>query len=216
MKPSEPQRFPEGVEPVSRQWGYDRGLPIDRYYIEGFLARNARDIRGHVLEVGDDSYTRRFGGDAVTVCDVLNVAPGGPATTIVADLSNAEHIPSNRFHCIILTQTLQLIYDVPAALRTLHRILQPGGVLLATFPGITRISHQEWAGSWYWGFTSFSARRLFEEAFLATGVNVENHGNVLAASAFLYGFAVEDMKQEDLNRHDPDYQVSITVRAVKP
>ncbi len=45
-----------------REFGYDRGLPIDRYYIERFLANNASDIRGHVMEIADNIYMRRFGG----------------------------------------------------------------------------------------------------------------------------------------------------------
>ena len=49
------------VTPISTKWGFDRGLPIDRHYIENFLAVNADDIRGGVLEIGDNSYTRRFG-----------------------------------------------------------------------------------------------------------------------------------------------------------
>jgi ubiquinone/menaquinone biosynthesis C-methylase UbiE len=135
--------------------------------------------------------------------------------TIIADLTQADHIPSETFDCIILTQTLQLIYDVRAALKTLHRILKPGGVLLATFPGITQISHSEWVDSWFWRFTSSSARQLFKEFFSATHIQVESYGNVLTASAFLYGLAVEELHQEELDYRDPDYEVSITVRAVK-
>ena len=207
--------LPRSVTPVSREWGYDRGRPVDRYYIEEFLARRSSDVRGLVLEVGDPCYTRRFGGDRVEAVDVLDVAGGNPAATIVADLSDADQIPSDRFDCIIFTQTLHLIYDVPAAIRTLRRILKPGGVLLATVPSITRISHHEWGGSWYWGFSSNSARRLFGDAFPADDLAIESFGNVLAASAFLYGFAEEDLRRPELDFRDPEYEVIITVRAVK-
>jgi SAM-dependent methyltransferase len=203
------------VTPVSRDWGFDRGLPVDRYYIEDFLIRHSQDVRGRVLEIEDDSYTRRFGGDRVTVSDVLHVEEGNPRATVVGDLTCADHIPPDTFDCIILTQTLHLIYDTRAALRTLHRILKPGGVLLATFPGITRISHDEWAGSWFWGFTTASSRRLFEEVFPAPDVKVEARGNVLAAISFLHGLAAEEMSEEELNYSDPDYEVLITVRAAK-
>jgi hypothetical protein len=47
--------------PVSRWFGFDRGLPVDRRYIEGFLRRYSSDIRARVLEVGDSAYTLRFG-----------------------------------------------------------------------------------------------------------------------------------------------------------
>lgn len=203
------------VEPISRTWGYDRGRPVDRYYIENFLAEHANDIHGRTLEVGDDSYTRQFGGDRVATRDVLHVTEGNAGATIVADLASADHIPSNAFDCIILTQTLHLIYDTRAALRTLHRILKPGGVLLATFPGISQIDRYEWGESWYWGFTTRSARRLFDEVFPAENSEIRAHGNVLAAISFLHGLAEEELSREELDYRDPDYELLITVRAMK-
>jgi SAM-dependent methyltransferase len=204
------------VTPLSVVFGYDRGQPVDRYYIENFLARHAENIRGRVLEIGDDTYTRRFGGNRVTACDMLHVTEGNPQATIVGDLAHAHHIPSDAFDCIILTQTLQLIYEVHLAVQTLHRILKPGGVLLATFPGISRISQDEWGDRWFWSFTSQSARRLFEERFPAPYIAVEAYGNVLAAAAFLYGLAAEELRQEELEYHDRYYEVLITLRALKP
>jgi glycosyltransferase involved in cell wall biosynthesis/SAM-dependent methyltransferase len=203
------------LTPISRAFGFDRGLPIDRYYIERFLSAHAGDIQGDVLEIGDDAYSRRFGGDQVTKSDVLHVSEGNPRATIVGDLTCAEHVPSDSFDCVILTQTLHLIYDVRAALKTLYRILKPGGVLLATFPGISQISNDRWRESWYWAFTHVSARRLFEETFPKAKVRVEVSGNVLAAIAFLHGLAAEELRQEELDYRDSHYEVCITVRAVK-
>jgi SAM-dependent methyltransferase len=204
------------LTPFSREFGYDRGLPIDRYYIESFLAHHADDITGRVLEIGDDSYTRRFGGERVSIRDVLHVTEGNPAATIVADLAHADHIPSNSFDCIILTQTLHLVYDVNAALRTLQRILKPGGVLLTTFPGISQISIDEWSDCWYWAFTLHSAHRMFEEVFPPQNLEIHSFGNVLAATAFLQGLAVDELDRKELDHNDPHYQALITVRAIKP
>lgn len=204
------------VKPISRAFGYDRGLPIDRYYIENFLAHYANDIQGRVLEIGDNSYTRRFGGDRVTKSDVLHIMEGNPEATIVADLTCADNIPSDSFDCFILTQTLHLIYDVRTALKTLYRILKPGGVVLATFPGISQLAHDQWGDYWYWSFTTRSGRQLFEEVFPAANVKVETYGNVLAAISFLQGLAVEELRSEELEYRDPNYEVLITVRAVKP
>jgi glycosyltransferase involved in cell wall biosynthesis len=203
------------LTPISRVFGFDRGTPIDRYYIENFLARNANDIRGRVLEVGDDTYNRKFGGDRVTKKDVLHVSAQNPRATIVADLATGDHIPSDSFDCIVLTQTLHLIYDVRGALSTLHRILKPGGILLVTVPGISQIDHYDWGETWYWSFTTRSARRLFEEVFPADRLEVQTHGNVLAATAFLHGISVEELCHDELDYDDPDYQVTIAVRAMK-
>jgi len=204
------------LTPISREFGYDRGQPIDRYYIEKFLSGRASDIGGHVLEIGDDTYTRRFGGHRVVRSDVLDVQ-AHPGATIVADLTRADHLPSDTFDCVILTQTLQFIYDVPAALRSVRRILKPGGTVLVTVPGITPVNRYDleyW--NCYWSFTTLSVRRLFEEVFSPDGVRVEAHGNVLAASAFLYGMATEELEKRELDVIDPDFQLVITVRAMRP
>jgi hypothetical protein len=99
---------------------------------------------------------------------------------------------------------------------TLHRALKPGGVLLATFPGISQISRydmERWGE--YWRFTTRSACKIFEEHFSAANVSVEAYGNVLAANAFLQGLALEDVRQKELDYFDPNYEVLITVRARK-
>jgi len=205
------------VTPFSRRFGFDRGLPVDRYYIERFLGAHAHGIHGRVLEIKDDDYTRRFGGDRVTRSEVLHVVLGNPKATIVADLTDADHIPSDAFDCIILTQVLPFIRDSRAAVRTLYRILAPGGIVLATVPGICQIDRHEmdrWGD--YWRFTSLSARVLFEDVFAAQLVSVEAYGNVLAAAALLYGLACTELRQKELDHRDPDYEVVIAVRAAKP
>jgi len=203
------------TEPVSRDWGYARGTPVDRYYIERFLGQHASDVQGRVLEVADDEYAHRFGGRRVALTDILN-AREHPRATIVADLASAPHVPSDTYDCIILTQTLQYVFDVRAGIETLLRILKPGAVLLVTVPGITQTGDPDLGDSWYWSFTSPSARRLFGEVFGDATVEVTGYGNVLAAVAFLEGLAAEELRAEELDEHDPAYEVTIAVRAVKP
>ncbi|HMN28115.1 MAG TPA: methyltransferase domain-containing protein [Caldilineaceae bacterium] len=204
------------VTPISHEFGFNRGTPIDRYYVEEFLTRRATDIRGRVLEIGDASYTHRFGGAQVTRADVLHVSAGNPGATFVGDLTNAPQLPSDAFDCFVLTQTLHLIYDVRAALRTIQRILKPGGVLLATFPGISQVSSDEWAETWRWSFSAAAARRLFAEFFPTTALTYESFGNALSATAFLHGLAVAELSQRELDYRDPRYDLLIAVRAVKP
>lgn len=204
------------LTPISSDWGWDRGLPIDRYYIEKFLAQEAASIRGHVLEIGDNSYTVRFGGSNVEKSDVLHVTEGNPMATIVADLTAAPHIPSGTFDCILLIQTLQLIYDVRSAIQTLYRILKPGGVLLVTLPGISQTYDRTWGNHWCWNFTPLSAQRLFREAFPEAHVKIESFGNVLAAISFLHGLAKEELRQAELDYYEPGYEVTIAVKAMKP
>jgi SAM-dependent methyltransferase len=206
------------LTPVSCIFGLDRGLPIDRYYIEGFLSVHSPDIRGRVLEIGDNSYTQKFGKDRVTTSDVLHYVPGNSRATIVADLTCANQIPSDTFDCIIFTQTLQFIYDMQAALYHLYRILKPGGVLLATSTVIAKIARREGVDSWgeYWRYTAQGAGYLFRKYFPKENVKVETHGNVLVSIAYLHGLSAEELDAHELDYLDPDYEVVVTVRAVKP
>jgi SAM-dependent methyltransferase len=200
--------------PLSAQWGFDRGTPVDRYYIEQFLAAHRADIQGRVLEIKDSAYTDRLGA-GVTRRDVLDISPANPLATFVADLAAADHVPSSTFDCFILTQTLHLIYDTPAAIRHAHRVLRPGGVLLATLPALSRVSAGVGTGGDYWRFTVASAAALFGAAFGAGRVAVGSRGNVLSAVAFLTGMAGEELRRPELEADDPYFPVLITVRAVK-
>lgn len=211
------------LSPVSRIWGFDRGplyqraQVVDRYYIETFLLRHSADIQGRVLEIGDSGYTRAFGGDRVTYAEVLDADPDNKGANYVFDLAvGGDGFPLGIMDCFILTQALQFMYDVQAAVRNVYAALKPGGILLATLPGISQICRPEmekWGD--YWRFTDASVRRLFGDVFGSENIAVETHGNVLAASAFLFNLAADELQKDELDFNDPDYQVIITVRAVK-
>jgi glycosyltransferase involved in cell wall biosynthesis len=201
------------TSPISQHFGFDRGLPVDRYYIESFLRGHAGDIRGRVLEIADATYTRQFGGDQVGQSDVLHARPGNPEATLIGDLTTGDGVPQDAFDCIILTQVLPFVWDVPAALATTRRALRPGGVLLVTVPGISQVSRYD-ADLWgdYWRFTSQSVRRLIEEAFPGQDITLSAYGNTLAATAFLQGMATHELSTRELEERHPDYEVIIAVR----
>ena len=204
------------LAPISSTWGFDRGVPVDRFYIDRFMRRHERDVRGRVLEIANPAMTLRYGGDRVTRSDVLHPVAAPAPVTLVGDLASGEGIPEAAFDCAIVTQTLLLVYDVQAAIRTLGRILAPGGVALVTVPGITKISRED-MDQWgqFWSFTSASLRRLFEEAFDAQRVSIEAYGNVLAATAFLHGLSAAELTEDELLHRDRDFEVLLAVRAAK-
>jgi SAM-dependent methyltransferase len=198
--------------PLGRAWGFDRGTPIDRFYIERFLTQHRRDIRGRVLEVKDSSYTDRFGTD-VTERDILDIDSGNPDATVVADLAAADHVPSDQFDCFILTQTLQLIYDTRAAIGHAYRMLRPGGTLLVTVPAVSRAPAK--GARDYWRFTVPSCANLFAEVFRREDISIAAYGNVLVTIAFLEGMALEELKTHELEANDEEFPLVVTVRAVK-
>jgi SAM-dependent methyltransferase len=200
------------TKPLSDTWSA-RGKPVDRYYIERFLEENRHLIRGSVLEIKQSVYTDRFGA-GVRRRDVLDADPTNERATIVADLTRADAVPSNSFDCFILTQTLQYVFDVRAAISHCHRILRPGGVLLCTVPSVSRIEPGSLERE-YWRFTGASCRRLFVEAFGSSEVSVDTHGNVLSSIAFLAGLAREELGRRELDYEDEYFPLIVTVRATK-
>lgn len=199
--------------PLSDCYGFDRGKPVDRYYIEQFLQEYRPDISGHVLEVKDSTYTNLYGA-GVHKADVLDIDRSNSRATIIADLTDAGGISADEFDCFVLTQTMQLIYNVRAALDHVHRMLRPGGVLLATMPSVSRIvRHCE--GPDYWRFTPASCARLFGEIFGCEQVTVRSYGNLLSTVAFLRGMASDELSRAELDTHDRNFPLIIAVRAVK-
>jgi SAM-dependent methyltransferase len=199
--------------PLSDAWGRDRGTPVDRYYIESFLSQHAGDIRGDVLELLDSGYADRF-GRGVSKCDVLDIDRDNPRATVIADLAAADAIAVASYDCFILTQTLQFIYDVRAAVSHAHRILRPGGVVLCTVPSVSRVARRH-LESEHWRFTVASCTRLFGDVFGPGAVEVRSYGNVLACVSFLAGLAAEELSQHELDEDDPFFPLLIAVRAVR-
>ncbi len=202
-------------DPVSAVFGLDRGTPIDRCYIERFLAANAARIGGRALEIGDATYAARF-GDPTTRIDVLHAVEGNPHATIVGDLQQPDVLPEAAFDCILLVQTLHVISDPAAAIRSCRQALAPGGSVLATLPGISQISRYDmdrWGD--FWRVTTSGAQALFGVAFADDELDIAAHGNAATACAFLQGLAVEDLDPSILEVDHPDYPLLVTVVATR-
>lgn len=202
------------TRPISKNFGYERGLPIDRYYIENFLLDNSAFIRGNAIEVGDNTYTLKFGSEHLEAADSIHISD--PNATYVTDLANDTQLPENYYDCAIITQTLHFIYDYQSAMNKLYDILKPGGVLLLTTPGISQLSNDLWKEMWYWSFTKASLKEIATSSgFEEHNYLIENHGNVLTSSAFLYGLCTTDLTKKELDYKDEQFQQIITLLARK-
>lgn len=204
--------------PVSSVFGFDRGTPIDRYYIEKFLSDCSNNIHGNILEIADLGYSKQFSKNQEDVFYVLTFDnPPENVNIIKGDLTKLDTLPSSLINCFICTQTLNFIYDVRSAIRGIYKLLAPKGVALVTVGCISQISRYDmdrWGD--YWRFTDLSIRKLFEEVFPKENIDVVVYGNALTATAFLQGLAVEDInKRNFLNEYNRDYPVTIGIIARK-
>jgi SAM-dependent methyltransferase len=200
--------------PFDRNWGYGRGTPVDRVYIEMFLEEHAADVRGACLEVLNPTYTHRFGGDRVLFSDVLDLDPANLKATVISDLGENGSLPEDRYDCFILTQTIHLVPDMAAAMMNAHRTLVPGGVLLLTVPGIGRHESRQGFEHDRWRLTPTGLSWLLESREWEDRT-VTSFGNVLTATAMLFGLAAEELKPQELTAQDLDYPLVVACRAVK-
>lgn len=192
---------------------FERGTPIDRYYIEKFLKKNQKYIKGDVLEMENNNYTYKFGKDKVISASFMDLT--NKKATIMHDLQDTKGLPANKFDCYICTQTLPYIYDIKAAFASAKKMLKKDGVFLVTAPGISQLSYKKGEFYEYWHFTDKTFVKLAKEAGFRK-IKVSMHGNSLAATALLQGLAVEDLKTPILlDINDPMYPVTVTLVAIK-
>ncbi len=203
------------TEPVSRLFGFDRGKPIDRHYIEHFLQTHSDSIYGDVMEIGESTYTELFAQGKFTPW-IFHANPI-PGASFYGDLSGEHNLPANRFHSIICTQTLNFILEPKPALQALYNSLRPGGTLLLTVAGLSQISRYDmdrWGD--YWRFTDLSLRKLCELIAPSAQIDIGTYGNVGTAKAFLDGLACEELDPKMFAHVDKDYQIIVTASITKP
>lgn len=203
------------THPISKKYGLDRGTPIDRYYIEQFLKEHNQKIIGRCLEIRDDRYTTRFGQNKVSISDILDIDQNNPAATIYGDLRNLPQIKDGTYDCIILTQVLQFIDDTGAAISECHRILKPGGYLLATVPSLSRLDCRSGRDNDFWRFTVAGCRYLTEKKFDPENITITAYGNTLSGLGFWVGLAKEELLESKLDIQDPDFPCLIAISAKK-
>jgi SAM-dependent methyltransferase len=198
------------VKPMSASYGFDRGTPLDRYYLHAFLCANQALITGRVLEVQLPSYTKRF-GQRVQESHSVDINPAFGAT-YTCDLADAPRIPSDYYDCFLLPNTLQHVEALRPALRTMLRVTKPGGTLLASAAGFLPLIPD---GGDYWRLSAQGWSRLLAEEWPGNEIAVESHGNCLAAIAAMHGLAQEELSAEELDVEDPRYPVLVTIRCRK-
>lgn len=203
------------TKPLSNQYGFDRGVPLDRHFIEKFLQDHKMYIKGACLEVHDGYYTKIFGQDKVEKSDVLDIDSNNVRANIIDDLRHLVKIPDNIYDCIILTQVFQFIDDLDAAVAETYRILKPGGVLLATLPSLSRADCASGETGDFWRFTQAGAKYLLEKRFASTNVKIGTLGNARSGLYFYAGLAVEDCPEKILNHNDTNFPTIVTVLAKK-
>jgi SAM-dependent methyltransferase len=200
--------------PFSDYFGFDRGTPVDRYYLHRFFAEHGTGITGAVLEVKDPAFTDRYGHD-VTSIDLVDIDVRNQQATVLVDLAEAGSLPAATWDCVIVPQTINLVDDPRTALANLWQALRPGGVLLVTVP---TLAGQEpvLRDIDRWRLLPLGLQHVLEQTCTGAHVTVRGYGNLLTATAFLQGLAADELREDELEPHDPHYPLVACARVEKP
>lgn len=202
------------LDPLSDHYGLDRRTPLDRRYIEAFLAAHREAIRGSVLEVQDDTYTTTFGADRVSTSTVVDIDDANPLARLIADLCEPASPPADAYDCVILSQTLHLLRRPELCVDNCYRGLRPGGTLLATARSLSRVS-PTYPDADLWRFTPAGLAELFASRWPGT-FSIQAYGNLRTCIGFLLGQVVEEVPEAVLDHSDPRYPLTVAVSAHKP
>ncbi len=198
------------TEPISRQFGTERGTPVDRYYIDKFLENHTRLIKGDVLEIEDNTYTLRFGGDRVKHSIVMDVSSVNSSISFNGNLETGEGIKDEIADCFILTQTLMYIFDLKKAAHNISRVLRRGGVALITCSGISQNSIRCMDNyGCYFNFNKDVFVKMFGGEDSLEVIETGSFGNVKTVLAHIAGLCCEDLTTSDFMPNDKYYPLIV-------
>jgi hypothetical protein len=200
------------TSPLNSHYGYGRGTPIDRWYIDRFMHEQSDAFRGRILEMQNPEWSNRYADLGTSSLDILDIDPTNTAATIVADLDESGSLPADRFDCIVVPQTLQYVRQPAVVLRTLGDAAARGCSILITVPTISKLDPTCGPDGDRWRFTPAGVKSLLAVAYPDAEHTISWYGNVLTATAFLQGVSAEELTAEELSYVDDDFPLLVCAR----
>ena len=206
------------IKRVSKKFGFDRGLPIDRFYIDKYLDKNlSKSTYQNGLEVGGVQYLEKFKVAKKTALlhPEYLISEGHGDQALVVDLNKKfKNIGDEKFDLIIATNVLNFVEEPHLALNTFQELLVPGGLLIisvsASMP-ISEFDKNRWGD--FWRFSLQGLRLILGKTDM--DFEIEYRGNFRATIAFLCGMATEECPEIDLLDLDDEFPITIFAKCKK-
>lgn len=194
--------------PVCPSFGYTRGTPVDRFYLEQFVDDIRSQVVGVTLEIGGRPGNRElyeFWG--ATEYYTMDADPRAGAD-LIADAHDRSACKQESLDCVILFNVLEHCARPWDVVENVHHWLKKGGTVFCMVPNIQRI-HRDPRD--YWRILPDALQGLFDRFM----TRVITYGSLLTSIAALSGVATEELTLAELGQVNPQYPVVSCVVAIK-
>jgi len=195
--------------PICARFGFSRGAPIDRYYLDQFIHKIRPIVLGDVVEIGGkDSNRAAYQFDHATQYRGFDMF-GDPDISLVGDAHDPQALPEGQLDTIIAFNVLEHCPKPWLVIDNMRRWLKPGGMAIVMVPSCQRLHRMP---EDYWRPMPAALGHLF-----STWSDPELHvyGNPLTTIAAMMGISVGELSAAELDAFHPDYPVATCVIAKK-
>jgi Methyltransferase domain len=195
--------------PFCPNYGYSRGTPIDRYYLDRFIRDVRSQIVGTTLEIGGHPANREtYKLESVTEYCTMDLQQKSGAH-LLGDVHSKRAFGSRSFNSVILFNVLEHCARPWIVAENIHRWLKPEGKVFCMVPNAQRI-HRDPLDCW----------RILPDAFAIifggySESTITSYGNLLTTIAAMSGIAAEELDEKDLAEKNNEYPVISCVVARK-
>ncbi|MFE9450257.1 class I SAM-dependent methyltransferase [Streptomyces sp. NPDC006739] len=195
--------------PICPAFGMSRGTPIDRYYLDQFIAEIRDSVQGDVVEIGGlDSNKDAYGFTRASEYRGLDIR-AAPGVALVGDVADLGIIPAGSLDTILAFNVLEHTARPWQVVDNMWQWLRPGGTACCMVPSAQRLHS---APEDYWRPLPTALREMFSAWSEQT---VHQYGNPLSVIASLMGIAAEELDALELSTYHPDYPVATCIVARK-
>ena len=195
--------------PVCSRFGFSRGSPIDRYYLDQFIEKIRPLVHGDVVEIGGkDENGRLYQFEHAVRYRGFDMFED-PDISLVGDAHDPNALAEAQLDTIIAFNVLEHCPKPWIVIDNMRRWLKPDGLALVMVPSCQRLHRMP---EDYWRPLPAALIHLF-----TTWADCELHvyGNPSTAIAAMLGIAVEELSVGELDAYHPDYPVTTCVIAKK-
>lgn len=213
---------PHNKIPLTRNFGFYRGTPIDRYFINKWIydfldeIDSGNKLKG--IEIGGFDYlkynSKKYLANELVPKRELKKSKDSLCINLNEPI-NKDFKLKEKYDFVICTQVLHVLENDINGLRIIYKLLKKGGLIIGSTAGtinpISIYDYKRWGC--YRGYSDQGLKSILEK----TGFEcqIETFGNFALAYEILNGAVVEDIDQSLFKENDEIFQILHLFKAYK-